>query len=102
MPCVAKALRRLLTTICLSILTICLATSLRAQQVDVRANEIGGVVTGTMAINAGGAQTAGRTGPGLGRPIVLAELRQRGMQVAAGADAKLGVYLAQVPFDRAR
>jgi hypothetical protein len=38
----------LLTTICLSALTICIATNLRAQQqVEVRANEIGGVVTST-------------------------------------------------------
>ena len=53
MSCLAEALRRLLTTICLSILTVCLATSLRAQQVDVRANEIGGVVTSTKGPEAG-------------------------------------------------
>lgn len=53
MSCLAEALRRLLTTICLSILTICLATSLHAQQVDVRASEIGGVVTSTKGAEAG-------------------------------------------------
>src|SRR5689334_21459059 len=53
MSYLAGALRRSLTTICLSILTICLATSLRAQQVDVRANEIGGVVTSTKGSEAG-------------------------------------------------
>src|SRR5712691_11800811 len=38
----------------------------------------------------------------LGRLAVSAELRQRGVQLAAGADAELGEYLAQMPFDRAR
>jgi hypothetical protein len=53
MFCLAEALQRLLTTICLSILTVCLATSLRAQQVDVRPNEIFGVVTSTKGPEAG-------------------------------------------------
>jgi hypothetical protein len=53
MSCLAEAPRRLLTTLCLSIVTICLATSLRAQQVDVQANEIGGVVTSTKGPEAG-------------------------------------------------
>ena len=35
----------------------------------------------------------------LGWRAVLPELRQRGVQFTAGADAELGVYLAQVPFD---
>jgi hypothetical protein len=33
---------------------------------------------------------------------VLRTLCQRGLQFVAGADAELGEYLAQVPFDRAR
>src|SRR5689334_13789808 len=53
MSYLAGALRRSLTTICLSILTICLATSLRAQNVEVRANEIGGVVTSSKGPEAG-------------------------------------------------
>ena len=32
--------------------------------------------------------------------VVLRGLRQRGMQVASGADAEFGEDLAQVPFDR--
>ena len=51
MSCLAEALRRLLTTICLSILTVCWATGLRAQTVG--ANEIGGVVTSTNGPEAG-------------------------------------------------
>src|SRR5690349_7219196 len=39
---------------------------------------------------------------GLGCLAVLAQLGQRGGQLAAGADAELGEYLAQVPLDRAR
>jgi hypothetical protein len=38
----------------------------------------------------------------LGRQAVLPELRQRGGQFAAGADAELDEDLAQVPFDRPR
>src|SRR5215469_13673104 len=38
----------------------------------------------------------------LGRPAVLPALRQREVQLLAGTDSKLGKYLAQVPFDRAR
>src|SRR6186713_1051648 len=53
MACSAEALRRVLTTIFLSVLTICIATSPRAQQVDVRTNEIGGVVTSTKGAEAG-------------------------------------------------
>jgi hypothetical protein len=32
----------------------------------------------------------------------MPQLGQRGGQLAAGADAELGEYLAQVPLDRAR
>src|SRR6187399_1156012 len=53
MACSAEALRRVLTTIFLSVLTICIATSPRAQQVDVRTNEIGGAVTSTKGAEAG-------------------------------------------------
>src|SRR6478752_208077 len=53
MACSAEALRRVLTTIFLSVPTICIATSPRAQQVDVRTNEIGGVVTSTRGAEAG-------------------------------------------------
>src|SRR4029079_18033421 len=53
MACSAEALRRVLTTIFLSVLTMCIATSPRAQQVDVRTNEIGGVVTSTKGAEAG-------------------------------------------------
>lgn len=53
MPCFAEALRRLLTTLCLSVLALFLSTGARAQQLDVRANEIGGVVTSTKGPEAG-------------------------------------------------
>src|SRR6476660_10485227 len=53
MACSAEALRRVLTTIFLSVLTICIATSPRAQQVDVRTNEIGGVLTSSKGPEAG-------------------------------------------------
>src|SRR5215469_15655640 len=39
---------------------------------------------------------------GLGCLAVLSQLGQRGGQLAAGADAELGEYLAQVPLDRPR
>jgi len=39
---------------------------------------------------------------GLGCLAVVPQLCQRGGQLAAGADAELGEYLAQVPLDRAR
>jgi len=48
----AEALRRLLTTLCLSILTVFFSTSLHAQQLNVRANEIG-VLTGPKGPEAG-------------------------------------------------
>jgi hypothetical protein len=53
MAYLAEALRRLLAVLFLSILTICCATGLRAQTVDVGANEIGGVVTSTNGPEAG-------------------------------------------------
>src|SRR5262249_27123560 len=38
----------------------------------------------------------------LGRLVRLSRAGQRGVQLAAGADAQFGEYLAQMPFDRAR
>jgi hypothetical protein len=49
----------------------------------------------------GGAKGIGEGAANAIRLGVLPKLRQRGVQFVAGPDAELGIYLAQVPFDRA-
>src|SRR5215471_2110255 len=67
----------------------------------------GWTCTGAAAVDAARRSGAAPRGqrPGhtrLCRLVLLSGSGQGGVQLAAGADAQLGEYLAQMPFDRAR